>query len=184
MKAFKKLVPTIKSRATPDDRPPEVTEAKRRYKEAAVDRQLLSRLLAVAADRTARAWESWQGVAEQLTHMSGDGRGEELAFLTNLADAQRQCADYLALLKDALGEQAVALQQIEKTSSASVTQAKQSFKKSEEALAKARKDFKKSEDAKRGADEWDDVAVSQLRTAMADSASELVETLESDRKVR
>ena len=56
-------------------------------------------------------------------------------------------------------------------------------KQAERALAKAKKDFKKSEDAKRGADECDDVAVSQLRTAMAASASELVETLESDRKV-
>jgi len=59
----------------------------------------------VAADRTAKAWESWQGVGEQLAHMSGDGRGEEFAFLTNIGDAQRQCADCMAAFKDVLNEQ-------------------------------------------------------------------------------
>jgi hypothetical protein len=32
----------------------------------------------------------YAGVGEQLLHMSGDGRGEELAMFTNVADAQRQ----------------------------------------------------------------------------------------------
>ena len=32
----------------------------------------------------------YAGVSEQLLHMSGDGRGEELAMFTNVADAQRQ----------------------------------------------------------------------------------------------
>ena len=46
-----------------------------------------------------QAWESCEGLGEQLSHMSGDGLGEEQAFLTNVADAQRQCAHCFASLK-------------------------------------------------------------------------------------
>ena len=98
--------------------------------------QLLTKLLAVAADRTAKAWESWQGVClcfsvsvsvggcmcaceracqgmtclcaavgEQLAHMSGDGRGEEMALCINVADAQRQCAESMCALNEVLNAQ-------------------------------------------------------------------------------
>ena len=184
MKTFKKFVPTIKARASPEDRPPEVTEAKKRWKEAAVDRRLLSQLIAVASDRTARAWESWQGVADQLTHMSGDGRGAEEAFFTNIADAQRQCADCLSLLRDVLSDQAVAMQKIDKSTSAPVAKAKQEFKKSEELLQKGKKDREKRlKAAGGGAEEDEDTAVRGLHNAMTAAASEYTETLEADRKV-
>jgi uncharacterized membrane-anchored protein len=164
MKTFaKKFVPAnlaLPGRAmTPEDRPAEVTEAKKKWKESEENRQLLFKLLAVAAERTAKACESLQGLGEQLAHMSGDGRGEESAFMTNIADSHRQCADCMATFKDALKEQVLAMREIEKLSNAPLVKAKQDFKKAEDLVQRSKKELEKRRKASGGVDDREDNTV-------------------------
>ena len=188
MKSLASLKHNAKSllgaRVPPADRPAEVVEASERWKDSERNRVLLAKLITVAAERTAKAWESWQGVSEQLAHMSGDGRSAESAFLVNVADAQRQCADCLAPLKDALTHQARALREIDKCRSPVVKSAKGEFKRAEEAVQKAKRDRDKRMKSSGAKDERDDDAIATLHGTMMQAAAALREALDGDRKAK
>jgi hypothetical protein len=53
MKAFSRLMP---GRVPPEDRPVEVTEAKKRWKQAVANRHLLCKLIALVAEHTTKVF--------------------------------------------------------------------------------------------------------------------------------